>query len=173
MLHSSWPRTLVEFLYRALRYFRGRAAPPLFQKKGLVTMLFFRNLLWMFITFHKQVSVIKIYRLPSTLLLLLLFLNLFSIFFQVSISFYKSCDILCIFKQLIRVLLCFYSRDYVLLSSILLLFSSLLFEKELLPKETFFVTRNYGNDTVRATHDALLCHVCSITTRKRKTKKLG
>lgn len=29
---------------------------------------FFRNLLWMFITFHKQVSVIKSYRPPSALL---------------------------------------------------------------------------------------------------------
>lgn len=38
-------------------------------RKGLETMLFFRNLLWMFITFHKQVSVIKTYRPPSTLLL--------------------------------------------------------------------------------------------------------
>lgn len=155
---------------QSFEVFPGPSGATFVPEKGLATMLFFRNLLWMFIPFHKQVSVIKIYRLPSTLLLLLFLLNLFPFFFQVSISFYKSCDILCIFKQLIRVLLCFYSRDYVLLSSMLLLFSSLLFEKELLPKETFFVTRNYGDDTVCATHDARLCHVCSITTRKRKRR---
>lgn len=62
--------------------------------------------------------------------------------FYFSPSFYfflqKSCDILCIFKQLIRVLLCFYSRDYEYLSSSML-FSLSLFEKELLPKETIFL----------------------------------
>lgn len=42
-------------MYRALRYFGGWAA-------------FSRNLLWMFLTFHKQVSVIKTYRSPQTLL---------------------------------------------------------------------------------------------------------
>lgn len=61
--------------------------------------------------FNKKVSVIKTHPSPWTLLLMTLsslpppthkFLFLST----------KSCDILCIFKQLIRVLLCFYSRDY-------------------------------------------------------------
>lgn len=44
-----------------------------------------------------------------------------------------------------------------------------LFEKELLPKETFFC--NYEkNDTVCATHNAPLCHVCPIITRQRKRR---
>lgn len=70
----------------------------------------------------------------------------------------KSCDILCIFKQLIRALLCFYSRDNEYLSSSTLpSFSLLLFEKELLPKETFFF-RNYGKRySACDTHTYLPC----------------
>lgn len=172
MLHSSGPRSLVEFLYRALRYFWGRAAPHLFQKKASRRCYFSETSYECLYPFINKSVLLKSTDSPqhSSSSSSSSSINLFPFFFQVSISFYKSCDILCIFKQLIRVLLCFYSRDYVLLSSMLLLFSSLLFEKELLPKETFFVTRNYGNDTVCATHDARLCHVCSITTRKRKRR---
>lgn len=85
-------------------------------RKGLITMLFFGNLQWMFITFHKQVSVIKTYRSPRSLrstspsyLPPRSILCLFPKFLFLSTG---SCDILCIFKRLIRVLLCFYPRDY-------------------------------------------------------------
>lgn len=67
-------------------------------------LLFFRqNLLWMFITFHKQVSVIK----PT--------LPHFSIKFSLQITFYQPCNILCIFKH--SCFLVFLLKFWILLSS--------------------------------------------------------
>lgn len=76
----------------------------------------------MFITFHKQISVIKACRQPSALLIPFLmcalnqefspgFIFVCSLFLFLFLST-KPCDILCIFKQLIRALLYFYSSTY-------------------------------------------------------------
>lgn len=109
---------------------------------------FSENLLWMFITF--QVSVAKEKKtfkkkqknnLSTTLLSTRLSFPpppiIFSNFLFLST---ESCDILCIFKQLIRVFssLVFLRFRVLSSSSMLPSFSPLLFEKELLPKETCF-----------------------------------
>lgn len=66
----------------------------------------------MFITFHKQVSAIKIAHPEHSSFPPVPSLSLNPCFFpQVSISFSLN-PVICLFKQLIRVLLCFYSRDY-------------------------------------------------------------
>lgn len=81
----------------------------------------------------------------------------------------KSCDILCIFKQLIRVLLCFYSHDY---DYCRFVFSLLLFEKELLPKDAFFCN---GKKTIQyAQHtNAPFLQCLSYDYKRTQTKKLS
>lgn len=140
----------------------------------------------MFITFHKQVSVIKTYRPPSTLLLtplpfpspsryspdrpyFLFFRFIFSKFLFLST---ESCDILCIFKRLIRVLLCFYSRDYEYRCCRCCCCSRCCYlRKSFYQKRQFFVTRNLWKSTQYVRHMMhLFCHVCPIITRERKRR---
>lgn len=115
---------------------------------------FFRNLLWMFITFHKQVSVIKSYRPPSALLPPFLpspcplqSTLFFCIFFisKFLFSFYKILwyTVIYIFKQLIRVLLCFHSRDYEYCRCRCCCCSRRCYLRKSFYQKTFFVTRNY------------------------------
>lgn len=125
----------------------------------------------MFITFHKQVSVIKAYDHPehSSFLTpsrssLLLPQPLISAFLLLST---KSCDILCIFKQLIRVHLCFYSRDFGYCCRRCCCCSRCCYlRKSFYQKRPFFVTMK-KNDTICATHNAPLC---PIITRERKRR---
>lgn len=79
----------------------------------------------------------------------------------------EPCDILCIFKRLIRVLLCFYSRGYEYRCRRCCCRSRCCYlRKSFYQKRHFFVTMN----TVCATHGAPLCHVCPIITRDRKRR---
>lgn len=134
----------------------------------------------MFITFHKQVSVIKNLLItldappppssplpsPSQSIFFLVFsFPSFYFFLQ------KSCDILCIFKQLIRVLLCFNSRSYEYCCRRCCCCSRCCYlRKSFYQKRHFFVTRNYEKRYSTCTHDAPLCHVCPIITREGKRR---
>lgn len=98
------------------------------------------------------------------------------VFVSVSQFFFlstESCHILCIFKQLIRVLLCFYSRSYQYCCRRCCCCSRCCYlRKSFYQKRHFFVTRNDEKqyDTVCAAHGAPLCHVCSVTSRERKRR---
>lgn len=154
-------------------------------RKGLATMLFFRNLLWMFITFHKQVSVIKTYRPPSTLPLTPPSMNFpflpslnqpffFCLFFKFLFLSTKSCDILCIFKQLIRVLLCFYSRDYEYCCCRCCCCSRCCYlRKSFYQKRHFFVTRNYEKHHSMCDTWCTSLPCLSYNYKRTQTKKLS
>lgn len=140
----------------------------------------------MFITFHKQVSVIKKNLLitlntpplpnPFSPLPFSLSIDLFSRFSFPFPSFYfflqKSCDILCIFKQLIRVLLCFNSRSYEYCCRRCCCCSRCRYlRKSFYQKRHFFVTRNYEKryNTCSTQCTSLPC----LSYKRRETKKLS
>lgn len=134
---------------------------------------FSENLLWMFITFHKQVSVIKTYRSlllspsfpsPSPNQSFFFFLS----FFQLSIPFYKNPVIYFAYLNGSFVFSCVSTLAVmsIVVVDVAVVLRCRYTRKSFYQKRHFFVTMN----TVCATHGAPLCHVCPIITRDRKRR---